>query len=172
MPFGLSVGFASKRENYNQKVKKGTKLTLKKLMIALSGPLTNLMFVVIFLLFPVPFFGVDRELIIYANILIGIFNLIPIYPLDGGRIVKCMLHIFFGRKEAYDYTNKISNITIAFLTAVSSIVILYWKNVAILIILGYLWYLVVVENKRYKNKQEIYKRFEQMREEEHKVVTM
>lgn len=172
MPFGLSVGFASKRENYNQKVKKGTKLTLKKLMIALSGPLTNLMFVVIFLLFPVPFFWVDRELIIYANILIGIFNLIPIYPLDGGRIVKCMLHIFFGRKEAYDYTNKISNITIAFLTAVSSIAILYWKNVAILIILGYLWYLVVVENKRYKNKQEIYKRFEQVREEEHKVVTM
>lgn len=173
MPFGLSVGFASKRENYNQKVKKGTKLTLKKLVIALSGPLTNLMFVVIFLLFPIPFLGVDRELVIYANILIGIFNLIPIYPLDGGRIVKCILHIFLGRKEAYDYTNKISNITITFLTAASSIAILYWKNVAILIILGYLWYLVVIENKKYKNKKEIYKRIKQMKKkEENSIVTI
>ena len=45
MPFGLSIGFESKSENYNQKIKNGTKLTLKKLIIAISGPLTNLIFV-------------------------------------------------------------------------------------------------------------------------------
>lgn len=170
MPFGLSIGFASKAENYNKKIKNGTKLTLKKLIIAISGPLTNLVFVILFLLFPISFFGIERELIIYANILIGIFNLIPIYPLDGGRIAKYILHIFCGRKEANDYTNKISNVTISILTAISSIAILYWKNIAILIILGYLWYLVIVENKKYKNKLEIYRKLEKI--EENKVSTV
>lgn len=30
MPFGLSIGFESKLENYNHKIKKGTILTIKK----------------------------------------------------------------------------------------------------------------------------------------------
>ena len=36
------------------------------------------------------------------------------------------------------------------LTAISSIVILYIHNIAILIVITYLWYLVVLENKKYK----------------------
>jgi len=79
MPFGLSVGFEVKSKNYNKKVKKGTQLTIKKLIIALSGPLTNLIFVLLFLLFPISIWGIERELLIYANILIGIFNLIPLW---------------------------------------------------------------------------------------------
>ena len=161
MPFGLSIGFENKVEDYNQKIKNGTKMTLKKLIIALSGPITNLIFVIIFLLFPISIFGIDNQLIVYANILIGIFNLIPIYPLDGGRITKNILHIFLGRKESYDYTNKISNITIALLTAISSIAVLYWKNVAILLIISYLWYLVIKENIRYNKKKEIYAKIEE-----------
>lgn len=170
MPFGLSIGFASKTENYNQKIKKGTKLTLKKLIIAASGPLTNLLFIFFFLIFDISPFGINRELILYANILIAIFNLIPIYPLDGGRIVKGILHIVYGRKEAYECTNKISNICIAILTAISSIAILYWRNIAILLILAYLWYLVITENKKYKNKQEIYKKYEKIEDREEKVI--
>lgn len=169
MPFGLSIGFAVKSENYNKKIKKGTLLTLKKLIIALSGPLTNLIFVLLFLLFPISMFGMKRELLIYANILIGIFNLIPIYPLDGGRIAKCIFEICCGRKEAYEYSNKISMLTIALLTAISSIAILYWKNVAILVILGYLWYLVMTENKKQKRKQEIYEKMKTMERKEENV---
>lgn len=161
MPVGLCIGFESKIDNYNKKVKNGTLLTLKKLIIAASGPIVNLMFIVLFTIFDFNFFNIDRELIVYSNILIAIFNLIPIYPLDGGRIAKGILHILYGRKEAYEYINKISNICICVLTAVSSIAILYWKNVAILIILAYLWYLVIIENKKYRNKKEIYNRIKE-----------
>ena len=164
MPVGLSIGFESKVDNYNKKIKNATLLTLKKIIIAVSGPITNLIFIVLFYLFDFNFFNIDIELIIYSNILIAIFNLIPIYPLDGGRIVKGILHILYGRREAYEYTNKISNICISLLTAASSIAILYWKNIAILLILGYLWYLVIVENKKYKNKKELYSRLEKNKE--------
>lgn len=170
MPLGVAVSFESKVEFYNKKIKKASLLTVKKLIIAASGPLTNLLFIFVFLMFNISPFGIDRELILYANILIAIFNLIPIYPLDGGRIVKCILHIIYGRKEAYEYTNKISNICISILTAISSIAILYWKNIAILLILGYLWYLVIVENKKYKNKQEIYKSLENIEEKKERVI--
>ena len=102
----------------------------------------------------------------YANILIAIFNLIPIYPLDGGRILKGMLHILYGRKQSYEYTNKISNACIVLLTVIASITILYLKNIAILFILLYLWYLVIVENKQYQKKKKIYESMKKITEKE------
>lgn len=88
--------------------------------------------------------------------LIGLFNLIPIYPLDGGRIIKNVLHIIEGLQSSYTYVNVISNITIIILTAFSSIIILYLENISILIIIIYLWYLVIIENKRFREKLKIY----------------
>ena len=164
MPVGLSIGFEGKVDNYNKKIKNATLLTIKKIIIAASGPITNLIFIILFSLFDFNLFNMDRELIIYSNILIAIFNLIPIYPLDGGRITKGILHILYGREQAYEYTNKISNICISLLTAASSIAILYWKNVAILLILAYLWYLAIKENKKYKNKKEIYNKIRENKE--------
>ena len=152
MPFGLRISFDVNPYNYNKKIINATMLTLKKLIIACMGPITNLILVIIYCIFDITFFGIQREFVIYANILIGAFNLIPIYPLDGGRIAKCLIHIFVGLKQSYKYTNLISNITIILLTSISSIAILYLKNIAILVIIIYLWILVLIENKRYRSK--------------------
>lgn len=156
MPFGLSIGFEGKADYYNKKIRNGTLLNIKKMIIAMSGPFVNLIFILIFITSSISFLGMKTELIVYANIIIGIFNLIPIYPLDGGRITKNILNIVYGRKEAYEYTNLISNITLSLLTAISSIAILYYKNIAILLIIGYLWILVIRENKRYQSKKQLY----------------
>lgn len=152
MPYGVSVGFEIKCEDYNKKVKRANMLAIKKLIIALAGPLTNFIITVIFLIINKNLFGIERNLVIYSNILIGMFNLIPIYPLDGGRVIKNILHITLGLKKSYEYTNQISKITICILTGICSITILYIRNVAILLILAYLWYLVIVQNKKYKMK--------------------
>ena len=155
MPFGVSIVFDVNYKNYNKKIKNGNLINLKKLLIALAGPITNLIFVIIFIISDLNLFNIENEIIVYANILICLFNLIPIYPLDGGRIIKNVLHIVFGIKKSYQYTNLISNIMIIVLTMTASILILFVKNIAILFIIIYLWILVIKQNRIYENKKRI-----------------
>ena len=158
-PFGLQISFKTEPNLYNTKIKNGTKLCLKKMSLALAGPLTNFIIALILIILNnielyknSIFFG---EVAIYANILIGTFNLIPIYPLDGGRILKEIISIRSGIKKSYYYINKISNITMICLMFISSILLLYIHNIAILIILVYLGYLVIKQNKIYKIKSRL-----------------
>lgn len=162
LPVGLAVQLEGKSENYNKKIKKGTMLNLKKIIIAIAGPMVNVIIAIIFFVIDIHFFNIRRDIIIYANIIIAIFNSIPIYPLDGGRIVKNMLNIFEGRIMANKYINLISNITISILTAISSIWILYCKNIAILLVLAYLWIIIIKQNKIWKNKQKIYDKIKEL----------
>lgn len=60
-------------------------------------------------------------------------------------------------RKSYKYTNLISNITLIIITAVSSIAILYLKNIAIVLIVMYLWILVIKENNIYNKKMHLYK---------------
>lgn len=158
-PFGLQISFKPDIDLYNTKVKNGTKLCIKKMVLALAGPLTN--FAIAFILIIINNIGANTsylllgETAIYANILIGIFNLIPIYPLDGGRILKEIISIKSGIKKSYYYINKISNITMICIMFISSILLLYVHNIAILIILLYLAFLVIKQNRIYKIKERI-----------------
>lgn len=141
MPFGISINF----EDYSNKY------IIKKMIIALAGPLVNLIFVVLGI------YNNWTEEIIYANILIGLFNLIPLYPLDGGRILKYIIQLTTNSREAEMFVYKLSNILIIILTLVSSIGILFIQNIGIVLILAYLWVLVIQENKKYRLKMKIYK---------------
>mgnify|MGYP005783285211 FL=1 len=130
MPFGLSISFKVNVQDINKKRGNGNQQVFKEILVASAGPLTNL----IILIFTYVFFGNSNfsSLVIYANLLILIFNLLPIYPLDGGRILNGILHILFGRLEARSLSFDISMVVTIVLTAVSSIGILYFHNIAIL----------------------------------------
>ena len=167
-PVGMKIEFAVKCEEYNKKILKGNLLGIKKAIIAIAGPLTNFLIILLsFILKSVNpqleqielFYinNINLPNIIYANFLIAIFNLIPMYPLDGGRIIKEILHICIGLKKSETYTYMISKISIILLTVISSIAILYIQNISILIILVYLWGLMIIEKKRHDTKRKIQK---------------
>ena len=128
------------------------------MLVALAGPVINFVICICtYLFFNKNQLNIE---IIYANLIIGIFNLLPIYPLDGGRIIKCIFKLKRGNEIACKYTNIISNIFIILLTMLSSIGIYYYKNISILFIIVYLWVLVIIENKKYNLKKRIYKMIE------------
>lgn len=162
IPTGFSIKFKAKCEYYNTKIKRGNLLSIKKIMIVCAGPLTNIILIIVGIIYynlsgNPEILNIPLDLFMYSNILIFIFNLIPIYPLDGGRILKEIVHIYKGLYDSYKVTNKVSNIVIIILTAISSLAILIYKNIAILFIVTYLWILVINENKNFNMKMKIWK---------------
>lgn len=154
--FGVSISFDVKREDYNIKIKKGNLLEVKKIFVALAGPLINVFIMIIFIsnIFDISYY--DKILIIFSNMTLILFNILPIYPLDGGRILKGIFYILKGKYKAEEYIYHISYITLIILTAISSITLLYFKNIAIFIAIIFLWGLQIKENTIYQNRRKLY----------------
>ncbi len=140
-PFGIGIIF----ESFHNTEK-------NKIIIAIAGPLINILFAIIFSNINIE----AKELIVNTNILLAIFNLMPIYPLDGGRIIKSIIKFNNTEEKAEALVNKISNILMITITAISSILILIYKNIGLFIIIIYLWMVVAKENKNYIMKRKIY----------------
>ena len=132
------------------KFKESNKDNIKKIIILFMGPISNLIIAFVFAILEMP-------VLVYINIIIVIFNLLPISPLDGGQILNRILRIIFGNKEAYTITNSLNTIIMSVITAISSILILYLKNISIVIILIFMWYLVFKENQKYNEIQKYFK---------------
>ena len=147
MPFGISVTFKTSEIDF---------VSIKELIVASAGPCVNIIISLVFIFFNIDFLFIDKNILIYSNIILIIFNLIPIYPLDGGRILKAIIHIKYGFKKSVIIINKISNLLICLLTAISSVLVLYFKNTSIVFIIIYLWIIVVMENKKYSFKIKLY----------------
>ena len=151
--FGLSVSFKISIDEYNKKIKKANMLEVKKIIIALAGPITNLLIILL-----ANFIHINDEqksMLIYSNLLLILINMLPIFPLDGGRVLKGLLHVILGKNKAERYSNKISFITLILLTILASILILYIKNIAIFLIIVVLFAIHIRETQIYKNRQKI-----------------
>lgn len=126
------------------------------MIIAIAGPITNILIIIITIFLQKYINQITYSQIIYTNVLIAIFNLLPIYPLDGGRLLKSLIYISKGNIKSNKYINLISNICVIILTIISCFVLYYYKNLAILFIIIYLWGVIIIENKKYKTKKKIY----------------
>ena len=153
-PSGVSISFKLTPKDYNQKIIKGNLLEVKKIFVALAGPLTNLLIIFIAINVEIDLFS--NLMIIYANLLLILFNLLPIYPLDGGRILEGILHIFFGKRNSEKYTNIFSFFVLILVTFVAIIGVYYMENISIFFITIFLWMLYLKEDMVYRKKNKIY----------------
>ena len=151
IPLGFCVEFKNNITDYNKKILESNLCILKKILISASGPIVNIVIIVLSQILKL------NENITYANLIILIINLIPIYPLDGGRILKNTLKLFIGNKKAWILTNDISNYFAIIISFISSILIFYYKNISILFALFFIWVLIFNENKRYNTYIKIFK---------------
>lgn len=169
-PYGFSISFQTKCEDYNKRIKKANRLAIKKILIALAGPLTNLLIAIIVYTYSAisgncKVLGMNIDTVIYSNMLLFLFNMIPIYPLDGGRILKEIIYIYEGLEKSYYMVNTISNICIIVLTIFASFIILIFKNIAIVLCIVYLWIIVIKNNQNVKIVKNIYKNLGRTRKE-------
>lgn len=124
---------------------------LKELIIYLSGPSTYFFISLLLSIFyqqqkisEVTFLFAKN-----ANLVINLFNLLPIYPLDGFRVMNCAYQYFF----SYRYSLKIAT-----LTSISFFVFLIIKTIVqpqIVIVL----FLFVMQIKFIKEIPHLYKLF-------------
>ena len=153
-PYGISVSFKIFYDDYNKKIRKGNLLEIKKIIIALAGPITN--FIITLIIWNLEIGIFNKLLIIYSNILLMLFNLLPIYPLDGGRIIKGLLHITFGKRKSEKYINNISFICLIILTLIGSIAVYSMKNIAMFLIIICLWGIYIKQDIIYRRRNKIY----------------
>lgn len=130
---GLSVEF----ENY------GKQRNANKIVIDIAGPLINIIALVIAII-------IKQEEIAYINLLLAIVNLLPIYPLDGGQILRTLLRKRFTYKETINFIESISQYTLIILTAIASCYLLIGKNIGIFIAILYLWAIIFKEKRKNK----------------------
>lgn len=92
---------------------------MEDLMISLSAPIVNLLLAAIFYKFHIKY-SIDLYYLLFqCNFVIGIFNLIPAYPLDGGRILRDLINF----RCIYKIANKI---TVYISIGIGSLLILYY----------------------------------------------
>lgn len=91
MPYGAVVNGAIEGLSYKDEI-----------TVALAGPFANLfisaMFVCLWWLIPESYPYTDT--VVFSNVSVAAINLLPAYPLDGGRIISAMLSQLLNRKTA------------------------------------------------------------------------
>lgn len=117
----------------------------KELLILIAGPLFQCLACIILIkLYP----DNQEEIIRYhKNILF--FNLLPIYPLDGGKLLRIIIELFQPYQKSF-----YSIITISFITTITIFFLTPQKKINLFLTIFFLLFLITKEYKKRKIKYE------------------
>lgn len=95
MPYGICLNYKDNAFSGNDEI-----------YIALAGPIINYLFCFLCLalwwLFPASYYYLDY--FCFCNFILGTFNLLPCFPLDGGRVFLSLISKKFDREFGYKLT--------------------------------------------------------------------
>lgn len=107
---------------------KNTRSFRKQTIIYFAGPFGN--FIAAFCLYNAEGF---LNNLFEANIAIGLFNLLPIYPLDGGQILIILLFKLMGSSRTFKLAKRLAIVLKVFLIAAGIVQIVMFENPSLLI---------------------------------------
>ena len=126
----------------------------KEIKLAIAGPIVNIMLLAFAILLSsiIPLeMHQAAELFVRGNILLIFFNLLPILPLDGGRIYRALLVRNRGFINATKYILLVSLIMICFLLLLSIVGIIYQlASWSLLYLSVFLLYNFIMEYRTYR----------------------
>jgi Zn-dependent protease len=101
--------------------------------VAAAGPLVSLglalVFMILYKVTPVGLVSAAAKVIYYLNLLYAFLNLIPAFPLDGGRILHACLLQKFDKKHAVHIAFRIAQL----LLVVMLVIVLVWQVYGLII---------------------------------------
>ena len=116
LPIGVNAKYTGKISNF------------KELLISLAGPIASFLFALMF----------ENETFKLMNLSIAIFNLMPIRPFDGGKILENFFCILFGKKTANKILRFLSKISLNLLLLLAIISLIFFKNYYLIILTIYM----------------------------------
>ena len=116
----------------------------KDLLVLINGPLSQ--FIIYFILVIFYPYKNSIEILKYIHYSILLFNLLPIYPLDGGKIINILFNRFFSFKTSFNLTIIFSYIFIFTLL----IIINFSFKINYLFVITFLIYKVVEEQTKFR----------------------
>lgn len=131
MPFG---GLTLFNEDINKPLK-------EEFLILIMGPLIQIIFTI--------FFKENIQMLEYSKSIL-LFNLLPIYPLDGSKILNILLNKLYSFKKSHIITIYISFIIIIFTSL---------KNKFNLIYMIIMFFLTIKVIEEFKNHNNIFNKF-------------
>ncbi len=117
--------------------------------VAVVGPLTSILIGVVCFLLQLPLRGTNsplEEILFYlavTNLLLGVFNLIPAFPLDGGRVLRSIIWKISGSMRQATRAASITGQIIAYLFILLGIWLFFTVSILDGIWLGFIgWFLL------------------------------
>ena len=115
----------------------------RELAVALAGPAVNLIMGLICA-------RAGNYLLAGVSFGLGLFNLLPILPLDGGRIVWCAMSALFGVQAGERVADGAAGILVGLLAGAGAAVAAAYANFTLLLVAAWLFGLTLLR-KREKN---------------------
>ncbi len=110
-----------------------------EMFISIAGPLFNFITALLILLMKRHINIHNYNFFLTLNLTMGLFNLIPALPLDGGRFLRAILNLKFGIIRSYNFMICLSKFITAFLLLISIVIIIFSPfNFSLILIVSFM----------------------------------